>query len=74
MTFVVDFIALGSPVEEVRSSAGWIVIAIVWSIIGSLWLAGNLSSLRNASQSRPNLDASVPGHIKNTTKHINTLR
>jgi hypothetical protein len=34
-----------------RSTLGWIVIAIAWSIIGALWLAGSFLTAHRASQS-----------------------
>ena len=33
------------------STLGWIVIAIAWSIIGVLWLAGSFLTAQRASQS-----------------------
>jgi hypothetical protein len=47
-----SLIALASEVDgSYLSTVGWMVIAIAWSIIGALWLAGSLLTSRRASQS-----------------------
>lgn len=50
--FALNLIALASELDGFYpSTAGWIVIAIAWSIIGSLWLAGSYLRAQRASQS-----------------------
>ncbi len=50
--FALNLIALASEVNGLYpSSVGWIVIAIAWSIVGTLWLAGSLMTAQRASQS-----------------------
>ena len=40
--FVLNLIALASEVDGLYpSTVGWMVIAVAWSIIGALWLAGS---------------------------------
>ena len=53
MTFTVNFMALStSEMEALQlSSVGWIVIAITWSVVGALWLAGGFLNARKAAQS-----------------------
>ena len=64
MTLVLNFIALGpSEVERIQTSTvGWIVIAMAWSIIGALWLAGSLLTAQRASQSATDLGAQTDGN------------
>jgi hypothetical protein len=50
--FTLNLIALASEVEGLYpSSVGWMVIAVAWSIIGALWLAGSFLSAQRALQS-----------------------
>lgn len=50
--FALNLIALASEGDELYpSNLGWMVIAIAWSIIGALWLAGSLLTAQRASQS-----------------------
>jgi len=49
--FALNLMARASEVDGSSASAvGWIVIAIAWSIIGALWMAGSVLTQR-ASQS-----------------------
>jgi hypothetical protein len=49
--FAINFTALASEVGWLHpSTVGWIVIAIAWSIIGALWLAGSFLSAQRDSQ------------------------
>jgi len=43
--------ALTSEAGLGASLAGWMAIAIAWSILGTLWIAGGLLTARRASQS-----------------------
>lgn len=50
--FALHLMAVASEVSWLHpSTLGWIVIAIAWSIIGSLWLAGSFLAAQRASQS-----------------------
>ena len=50
--FALHLIALTSEVDGLNpSTVGWMVIAIAWSIIGALWLAGSFLAAQRASQS-----------------------
>ncbi len=64
MTLALNFIALGpSEVERLQTSTvGWIVIAIAWSVVGALWLAGSLLTAQRASQSNTDLGTQTDGN------------
>ena len=50
--FALNLIALTSEVDGFNPSiVGWMVIAIAWSIIGSLWLVGSFLSAQRGPQS-----------------------
>ena len=50
--FALNLMALASEVGGLYpSTVGWMVIAIAWSIIGALWLAGSFLTAQRASQS-----------------------
>ena len=50
--FALNLNAMSSEVGWVHpSTLGWIVIAITWAMIGTVWLAGSLWSANKASQS-----------------------
>ena len=47
--FALNLIALTAEVDGADPSVvGWMVIAIAWSIIGSLWLAGSFLTQRSS--------------------------
>ncbi len=46
-----DFMAVASEVGWLHpSTRGWMVIAIAWSIIGALWLAGSFLTAHGTLQ------------------------
>ena len=50
--FALNLVAAVSEVGWLHPSTfGWMVIAIAWSIIGALWLAGSVLTAQRASQS-----------------------
>ena len=50
--FALNLMVVASEVGWLdQSTLGWIVIAIAWSIIGALWLAGSFLSAQRALQS-----------------------
>ena len=50
--FALNLIAVASEVGWLHpSTLGWMVIAIAWSIIGALWLAGSFLTAHRTSQS-----------------------
>lgn len=59
--FALNLIALASEADGLYpTNLGWMVIAIAWSIIGALWLAGSLLAAQTASQSGLDLDGEAP--------------